>query len=34
MEAQGGWRGLREYYQNYADCTGEQLNIETVLHRP
>ena len=34
MEAQGGWRGLREYYQNYADCSGEQLNTETVLHRP
>jgi hypothetical protein len=33
-EATGGWRGQREYEQNYADCTGEQLNIETVLHRP
>ena len=34
MEASGGWRGLREYYQNYADCNGEQLNTETVLYRP
>ena len=34
MEAGGGWRGLREYYQNYADCGGEELNIETVMHRP
>ena len=34
MVANGGWRGFREYYQNYAECTGEQLNTETVLHRP
>ena len=34
MEANGGWRGLREYYQTYADCGGEQLMTETVMHRP
>ena len=34
MEANGGWRDLREYYQNYAECNGEELYTETVLHRP
>ena len=34
MEANGGWRGLREYYQTYADCSGEQLMSETVMLRP
>ena len=34
MEANGGWRALREYYQTYADCGGEQLMTETVMHRP
>ena len=32
--ANGGWRGLRDYYASYADCHGESLNIETVIHRP
>ena len=34
MEVDGGWRGLREYYQTYADCSGEQLMSETVMLRP
>ena len=32
--AKGGWRDLRDYYASYADCSGEALNTETVIHRP
>ncbi|MDC0572568.1 hypothetical protein OAO91_03910 [Luminiphilus sp.] len=34
MLANGGWRVTRDYFNLYADCTGEMLNTETVLHRP
>ena len=32
--ANGGWRMTRDYFNLYADCSGEMLNTETVLHRP
>ena len=31
--AKGGWRNMRDYL-SYADCHGEALNLETVVHRP
>ena len=34
MLANGGWKATRDYFNLYADCTGEMLNTETVLHRP
>jgi hypothetical protein len=32
--ANGGWKMTRDYYNLYADCSGEMLNTEMVLHRP
>ena len=34
MLANGGWKNSRDYFNLYADCNGEMLNTETVLHRP
>ena len=34
MQANGGWKATRDYFNLYADCSGEMLNTETVLHRP
>ena len=34
MQANGGWKVTRDYFNLYADCTGEMLNTEAVLHRP
>tara|TARA_B100000767_G_C19689283_1_gene503231 strand:- start:167 stop:937 length:771 start_codon:yes stop_codon:yes gene_type:complete len=31
--AKGGWRNIRDY-SSYADCHGEALNVETIVHRP
>ena len=32
--AQGGWRGLDDYYTSYADCSGESASLETILYQP
>jgi hypothetical protein len=34
MLANGGWQVTRDYFNLYADCTGEMLNTESVLYRP
>ena len=32
--AQGGWRGLDDYYTSYANCSGESASLETILYQP
>jgi len=32
--ADGGWKGYRDYQENYASCSGESLLVEEILHRP
>ena len=33
FNAKGGWKNMRDYYA-LASCSGEAVNVETVLHRP
>lgn len=32
--SEGGWRARQDYYNSYADCTGESANVEVVMNRP
>ena len=32
--AEGGWKQLREYETEYANCSGSMLMVENVMNRP